>query len=225
MATADLPGALRSPEHGAAVRPPGEVLRHAQRPRAGGPWRIDLKLGRASPQRWWAVRVGQVVAAADARRADRPTAGVVLLDGVDLWQIGERARAEAGAPGCSRWCTNVPATTCSRTCRPASNCGGSYRTASHPPPPSPSGSTARTRRSRRPPPGGDVGRWRAPAGSRSRAAVAGHRLVIADEPTSQLDGRRAPGQCSTVIDALASRGVTVLIATHDRPRARSCRAR
>ena len=25
---------------------------------------------------------------------DRPTAGLVLLDGVDLWQLGERARAE-----------------------------------------------------------------------------------------------------------------------------------
>ena len=48
----------------------------------------------------------------------------------------------------------------------------------------------------------------------ARAAVAGHRLVIADEPTAQLDGASA----TATLDAmtmLAARGVTVLVATHD----------
>lgn len=48
----------------------------------------------------------------------------------------------------------------------------------------------------------------------ARAAVAGHRLVIADEPTAQLD----PGNTKAVIETmehLASRGVTVIVATHD----------
>lgn len=48
----------------------------------------------------------------------------------------------------------------------------------------------------------------------ARAAVAGHRLVIADEPTAQLD----PGNTQAVIETiehLATRGVTVIVATHD----------
>lgn len=48
----------------------------------------------------------------------------------------------------------------------------------------------------------------------ARAAVAGHRLVIADEPTAQLD----PDNTHAVIETmkhLASRGVTVIVATHD----------
>lgn len=48
----------------------------------------------------------------------------------------------------------------------------------------------------------------------ARAAVAGHRLVIADEPTAQLD----PDNTKAVIETmehLASQGVTVIVATHD----------
>lgn len=48
----------------------------------------------------------------------------------------------------------------------------------------------------------------------ARAAVAGHSLVIADEPTAQLD----PGNTRAVIETmehLAAQGVTVILATHD----------
>jgi putative ABC transport system ATP-binding protein len=48
-----------------------------------------------------------------------------------------------------------------------------------------------------------------------RAAAAGHRLIIADEPTSQLDGRSASALMD-VVDGLAAHDVTLLIATHDR---------
>ncbi len=48
----------------------------------------------------------------------------------------------------------------------------------------------------------------------ARAAVAGHRLVIADEPTAQLDPDGAASVLDT-IDALAERGTTILLATHD----------
>lgn len=48
----------------------------------------------------------------------------------------------------------------------------------------------------------------------ARALVAGHRIVVADEPTSQLDTANA----ETVLDALrslADGGATVVLATHD----------
>lgn len=48
----------------------------------------------------------------------------------------------------------------------------------------------------------------------ARAVVAGHRLVIADEPTAELDSASADTVLDTV-DALAASGVTVLLATHD----------
>ncbi len=48
----------------------------------------------------------------------------------------------------------------------------------------------------------------------ARAIVAGHRLVIADEPTAQLDGESTRAVLAA-IDRLAARGVTVLVATHD----------
>jgi putative ABC transport system ATP-binding protein len=48
----------------------------------------------------------------------------------------------------------------------------------------------------------------------ARAAVAGHRLVIADEPTAQLDPDNARAVIET-IEHLATKGVTVIIATHD----------
>ena len=49
----------------------------------------------------------------------------------------------------------------------------------------------------------------------ARAAVAGHQLVIADEPTSQLDAA-STAQVMEAIATLAERGITVLLATHDR---------
>jgi putative ABC transport system ATP-binding protein len=145
---------------------------------------------------------------------DRPTAGLVLLDGVDLWQLGERARARRRA----RLLTLVHQ-------RPGDNLFA------HLP--------ARLQLRRMVPRGvdtdGTVAGWlellglaaradHLPAemsgGERqrlafARAAVAGHGLVIADEPTSQLDGASAAAVLDA-IDALASRGTTVLIATHDR---------
>ena len=48
----------------------------------------------------------------------------------------------------------------------------------------------------------------------ARAVVAGHRLVIADEPTAELDSESAASVLDTV-DTLAESGVTVLLATHD----------
>lgn len=48
----------------------------------------------------------------------------------------------------------------------------------------------------------------------ARAAVAGHRLVIADEPTAQLDPANTDAVIRTM-EHLAAKGVTVIIATHD----------
>lgn len=48
----------------------------------------------------------------------------------------------------------------------------------------------------------------------ARAAVAGHRLVIADEPTAQLDSSNTQAVIETT-EHLATKGVTVIIATHD----------
>ena len=49
----------------------------------------------------------------------------------------------------------------------------------------------------------------------ARAVVAGHRLVIADEPTAQLDGDSVEAVLLTIF-TLAEHGITVLVATHDR---------
>lgn len=48
----------------------------------------------------------------------------------------------------------------------------------------------------------------------ARAVVSGHRLVIADEPTSQLDGESARATLDA-ISHLVDRGASVLVATHD----------
>lgn len=48
----------------------------------------------------------------------------------------------------------------------------------------------------------------------ARAAVAHHALVIADEPTAQLDGAAATATLDTMA-RLAADGITVLVATHD----------
>lgn len=143
---------------------------------------------------------------------DRPTAGTVYLDGVDLWRLGERARAR------------LRATTLSHVYqRPRENLFGHL--------------TAEMQL-RRQAPHGDrrlVAEWldrlalahradhlpdEMSGGERqrlafARAAVAGHRVVVADEPTSQLDTASADTVLQAV-DELAAHGVTVLLATHDR---------
>jgi putative ABC transport system ATP-binding protein len=48
----------------------------------------------------------------------------------------------------------------------------------------------------------------------ARAAVAGHRLVIADEPTAELDADSAEKVLGT-IDHLKASGTSVVVATHD----------
>jgi ABC-type lipoprotein export system ATPase subunit len=49
----------------------------------------------------------------------------------------------------------------------------------------------------------------------ARALVSGHRLVVADEPTSQLDGPNA-GAVLDAFSVLAERGTAVVMATHDK---------
>jgi ABC-type lipoprotein export system ATPase subunit len=141
---------------------------------------------------------------------DRPTAGTVMVDGVDLWRLPERARARARAEKI----THVRQ-------RPSDNLFGHLSAEMQ------LARLARTRES--------VDAWlhalglderRAvrPAemsgGERqrlafARAAVAGHRLVIADEPTAQLDSTSA-GSVLDAIAVLAGQGITTIVATHDR---------
>jgi ABC-type lipoprotein export system ATPase subunit len=143
---------------------------------------------------------------------DRPTAGSVLLGGVELWGLGERQRARLRA----RTLTHVYQ-------RPSDNLFGHL--------------TAEAQLRRVAPRGaeGRVGEWldrlglqhcfdhlpgEMSGGERqrlafARAAVAGHAIVIADEPTSQLDAASSASVMGAV-DELAAHGVTVVLATHDR---------
>lgn len=145
---------------------------------------------------------------------DRPTAGMVVVDGVDLWRLGERARAAARA----RVLTHVHQ-------RPDDNLFDHHTV---------------EQQLARVVPGHhdraavvdevldelDLGHRRAArpdrlsGGERQRlafgkAAAAGHRVVIADEPTSQLDAAGAAALLETM-RLLARRGSTVVVATHDR---------
>ena len=143
---------------------------------------------------------------------DRPTAGIVLLDGIDVWQLSESKRAKQRAaflshvyqrPGDNLF---VHLTAGMQLARVAPRAGRDDLVAewldrlglSH-------------RRNHMPVEmsGGERQRL-----AFARAAVAGHRLVIADEPTSQLDTAAAHAVMSAV-EHLASHGVTVLFATHD----------
>jgi ABC-type lipoprotein export system ATPase subunit len=145
---------------------------------------------------------------------DRPTAGVVLLEGVDVWQLSETARARRRA----RFLSHVHQ-------RPADNLFGHLTAAMQLARLAPRGPAGRRavddwlerlalthRRDHTPDEmsGGERQRL-----AFARAAVAGHRLVIADEPTSQLDTASARSVMGAV-ELLAQHGVTVLFATHDR---------
>jgi ABC-type lipoprotein export system ATPase subunit len=144
---------------------------------------------------------------------DRPSAGVVKVDGVDLWRLSERARARTRAA----LMTHVYQ-------RPGDNLFG-HLTAE-----------MQLERVARSGSGSDgVDRWLDAlglAGQRTllpaqmsggerqrlafaRAAVSGHRLVIADEPTAQLDSANSRAVLDAV-DVLAGRGMTTIVATHDR---------
>ncbi len=145
---------------------------------------------------------------------DRPTAGVVMLSGVDLWQLNGRARARRRAqllthvyqrPGDNLF-THLTAEMqlrrVERRRRERSSSSDEWLDRlglSH-------------RRHHRPDAmsGGERQRL-----AFARAAVAGHRLVVADEPTSQLDAASARAVMDAV-DVLAAHGVTVVFATHDR---------
>lgn len=141
---------------------------------------------------------------------DRPTAGTVMLDGIDLWRLSERARARARA----ETITHVYQ-------RPSENLFGHLSAEMQ------LARVARTadsvdlwlhalglddRRTVRPAQmsGGERQRL-----AFARAAVAEHRLVIADEPTAQLDSANTAAVLDA-IEVLADRGITTIIATHDR---------
>ncbi len=145
---------------------------------------------------------------------DPPTAGFVRIEGVDLYQLREGRRARVRG----RLLTNVhqrPSDnlfahlTARQHLERLENASGSGRSISstdaleHLGLMGVSGSVPKQMS------GGEQQRLAFAA-----ALVAGHRLVIADEPTSQLDGASA----KAVLDAmniLTESGVTILVATHD----------
>ena len=145
---------------------------------------------------------------------DRPTAGIVLLDGVDLWRVGGRERRRLRASVLS-----------SVAQRPNENLFDHLNAEQQLRRVAPAGADVDAtigewlgllglthRRTHRP---GTMSGGERQRLAFARAAVAGHRLVIADEPTSQLDGA-STGMVMDAIDVLAERGTTVLVATHDR---------
>jgi putative ABC transport system ATP-binding protein len=145
---------------------------------------------------------------------DRPTAGTVLLDGIDLWRASGRDRRRLRSHVLS-----------SVAQRPTDNLFDHLNAEQQLRRVVPIGPNVDSvigewlellglahRRTHRP---GEMSGGERQRLAFARAAVAGHRLVIADEPTSQLDG----GSTSKVMDAidvLAQRRTTVLVATHDR---------
>jgi ABC-type lipoprotein export system ATPase subunit len=143
---------------------------------------------------------------------DRPTAGQVLVDGIDLWHVGGRERARLR----SRLLTHVYQKPSDNLFAHLTAAMHLERVAAHA-----NGDVANDwlerldlghRRDHTPDQMSGGERQRLAFG---RAAAAGHRLIIADEPTSQLDGRSASALMD-VVDGLAAHDVTLLIATHDR---------
>lgn len=143
---------------------------------------------------------------------DRPTAGVVMLDGIDLWSLSERRRAAAR----SALITHIYQ-------RPSDNLFSHLSAEMQ---------LARVAKGREE--SDVVDRWLVALGLENRrrlrpaqmsggerqrlafarAAVSGHRLVIADEPTAQLDSM-STDTVLDAIDVLAADGITTIIATHD----------
>ena len=145
---------------------------------------------------------------------ERPTAGHIEVDGVDIWQLSGRRRAQTR----SQVLTHVfqrpddnlyPHLTATmqlqrlvRDRRAAAHATeewlarlGLEHRAGHVPAEMSGGERQRL--------------------AFARAAVAGHRLVVADEPTSQLDNASSD-QVLDAIDTLNESGITVVMATHDR---------
>lgn len=145
---------------------------------------------------------------------DRPTAGLVLLEGIDIWRLRPRARARLRAKVLSHVYQ-----------RPAENLFGHLTAEMQLRRVAPSGVEGRRaidealellgladRRDH------DVDQLSGGERQRlafARAAVAGHRIVVADEPTSQLDTASTHAVVGA-IGRLAERGITVVVATHDR---------
>ena len=144
---------------------------------------------------------------------DRPTAGVVIVDGVDLYRSSTRIRARARArilshvhqrPGDNLLAHLTAEQQLARVVPagvdPLEACGETLELL---------GLTHRRGAIPEQMSGGERQRV-----ALARALVASHRVVIADEPTSQLDSASA----ASVLDAMAllvSHGVTVVVATHD----------
>lgn len=144
---------------------------------------------------------------------DRPTAGVVILDGIDLWRMSERARARTRA-GLVTHIYQRPSDnlfghlTAEMQLVRLLRTGESLDVVDH----WLQALGLERQRSLRPAQmsGGERQRL-----AFARAAVSGHRLVLADEPTAQLDSANTAAVLDA-IDVLAEQGLTTIVATHDR---------
>ncbi|MGF1668313.1 MAG: ABC transporter ATP-binding protein [Acidimicrobiia bacterium] len=144
---------------------------------------------------------------------DRPTAGLVTVDGIDLNALrpGRRARTRAGllthvhqnptdnllshlTAGQQLWRIARPRSDAGRVTSEALEALGLASRRDHTPSELSGGECQRL--------------------AFARAAVAGHRLVIADEPTAQLEGSSTTATLAAM-SHLTAQGVTVLVATHD----------
>lgn len=145
---------------------------------------------------------------------ERPTAGLIELDGIDIWQLSERARARTRASVLThvfqRPDDNLyPHLTSTMQLRRLVR---DRRAATH----TTEEWLARLGLEHR----ADHLPAQMSGGERQRlafakAGVAGHRLVVADEPTSQLDNASS-AHVLDAIDLMNENGITVVMATHDR---------
>lgn len=144
---------------------------------------------------------------------DRPTAGLVLLDGVDVWRLGPRARSRLRSNVLSHvyqrpsdnLFAHLPADMQLRRVAPSGRDGDRVVDETL----ELLGLGPRRHHDVSTLSGGERQRL-----ALARAVVAGHRVVIADEPTSQLDSD-STDSVMTVVEMLAARGITVVLATHD----------